>query len=101
MTWIVIALISILAIYLLQKLGNDKFWKTVNKHPVEAYNLFMSSDCWIVVHEGESISQLKSDEWTGPFFVNIPSIGKIKVYGRISCIEFEQNEFLRQVGNDQ
>lgn len=96
MTWIVIALIVIAGIYLLIKSGNDKFWKIVNKHPLEAYHFFMSNDCWIVIHKGELDSKPKTEEWTGPFYVIIPTIGRIKVYGKTGCFEREQNEFLRQ-----
>lgn len=94
MTWIGITFIVIVGIYFLLRSGNSKFWKIVNDHPIEAYYFFMNNDCWYVIHYGELDNKPQTEDWTGPFYVIIPTIGKIKVFGKTKCYEHEQNEFL-------
>lgn len=96
MKWILIVVLIVVLLYFLAKSGNQKFWKLVNKYPLEAYNFFMDNDCWFVIHNGESIDKPSTGEWTGPFFVIIPTIGRIKIYGKTGFFEVKQKEFIRQ-----
>lgn len=44
MKWFIIIGIVIIFLYFLIKKGNDKFWKYVNKNPLDAYDLFMKDN---------------------------------------------------------
>lgn len=81
MKWFLIIGITIIFLYFLIKKGNNKFWKYVNKNPLEAYDFFRSNDCWFVIHPNELKSKPKDGDWSGPFFVPVPGIGTLKVYG--------------------
>lgn len=94
MKWIFLIAMAIVAIlYFFNRSGNHKFWKLVTKHPVEAYDFFINNDCWFVIHSGDNDSKPSSGNWTGPFFVVLQGIGKLKIYGRIGAFEQKQAEF--------
>lgn len=97
--WIIIIPIVVVLIFFLIKSGNDKFWKCVNKHPTEAYDFFTSNDCWFVIHPNESKTKPNKGNWSGPFFVPIPGIGRLKIYGKENEFEIKQQEFISEMEN--
>lgn len=88
MKWIIIIGIAIVFLYLLIQKGNVKFWKYINKNPLEAYDFFMNNDCWFVIYPNEFKSKPKDGDQSGPFFVPAPGIGRLKVY--VKEDEFEK-----------
>ena len=99
MKWFIIIGIAIVFLYFMIKKGNDKFWKYVNKNPMEAYDFFMKNDCWFVIHPNEFKSKPKDGDWSGPFFVPVPGIGRLKVYGKEDEFEKKQQEFIEMIEN--
>jgi hypothetical protein len=97
MDWFIIIGIAIVLLYFMMKKGNDKFWKYVNKNPLEAYYFFMNNECWFVIHPNEFKSRPKDGNWTGPFFVPIPGIGRLKVYGKEAEFKKKQQEFIEMI----
>ncbi len=96
MQWYILLIIFIgIFIYFFYKDGNRKFWKYAQKHPYIAYSFFMENDCWYVVHAHEFKAKPKEGKWTGPFYVIVPRIGRIKVYGRDGEYEIKQQEFIK------
>ena len=102
---IVVSAILLFYILVVRRLGNLPFWKTVNKYPDDAYDFFLTHDCWIVF-EGKLPkgyrSKFPTSEWDGPFVHNIPKLDfkRIHILGRIGEYEKSQQEFLRLVGED-
>ncbi len=95
MKWIIIVAVLFVVIYFIfAKKGNSKFWKCVQANPMDAYMFFTSNNCWFVIHPNERKSKPYGD-WTGPFFVQIPGVGTIKVYGKTGEFEKKQEEFIR------
>jgi hypothetical protein len=99
MNWLIVTLIVIGLIYYLIKKGNNKFWKLVHKHPFEAYEYFMTNECWYVVHPNDFKNKPPQGNWSGPYIVQIPGIGRIKVYGKESEFEANQMEFIKRIEN--
>ena len=98
MHWIFIIFITLgIIYYIFFTGGNDKFWHLVNKYPVQAYDFFINNDCWYVVHPGEHVDKPSNGNWAGPFFIYVPNIGKLKIYGRIGEFEQKQEEFKKQI----
>lgn len=97
MKWFIIIGIVIVVLYFIFKSGNDKFWKTVNKYPLDAYEFFIKNDCWFVIHPNEFKSKPKDGDWTGPFFVPVPGIGRLKIYGKTNEYEKKQEEFIEMI----
>ncbi len=98
---IVICAVAVLW-YFLYRAGNPGFWKVAAKYPDEAYDWFMSEDCWIVV-DPESPSSQKPEprgEFTGPFVLWVPKLGdrRVAVYGRHDRIEESQRRFTENYG---
>lgn len=97
----ILALYIIIAIVLLYIVlhfsGMPTFWKLTRKHPVEAYDFFLSNDCWFVV-DGVNNTEPPKDRknWDGPFTLFLPNIkNRIKVYGKSPYYEKSQEEFVR------
>jgi len=100
MKWFIIIGVAFVFIYfIIIKNGNHKFWKYVSKNPLEAYNFFLNNDCWFVIHPNEFKSKPKDGDWSGPFFVPIPGIGKLKIYGKEDELEKKQQEFIEMIEN--
>lgn len=96
MKWILLTVIAIVIFfYFLTKSGNNKFWKLVNKYPTQAYDFFVNNDCWFIIHPGENKMKPSSEDWTGPFFIIVPGIGKLKIYGKFGEFEQKQEEFIK------
>lgn len=101
MKWILIIVMAIAVVfYFLTKSGNHKFWKLVNKYPLQAYDFFINNDCWLVIHPGDNVSKPSTGDWTGPFFVVIQGIGRLKIYGRTGAFKQKQAEFEKQFEKD-
>jgi len=86
-------------IYFIMKSGNSRFWKLVRKYPLKAYKFFKENDCWYVIHPDENSNKPAEGNWTGPFFTNIPNIGRIKIYGKAGQFETKQEEFIKRFEN--
>ena len=97
MKWFIIIGIVIVVLYFIFKSGNDKFWKTVNKYPLDAYEFFIKNDCWFVIHPNEFKSKPKDGDWTGAFFVPVPGIGILKIYGKTNEYKKKQEEFIEMI----
>jgi hypothetical protein len=68
------------------------FWRAAAKYPEAAYQWFTAESCW---HIGDSPP---STDWTGPFRLYVPSVGRmIRIYGRSPDIEESQQKFLQRV----
>jgi hypothetical protein len=99
MEWIliIVGIIFLIAVYYikLQKSGNLSFWTIANKHSLWAYDYFMEhSDGWYIICPGEAKGKPAGD-WTGPFFLSVPEIGMITIYGKVGIFEAQQEEFKR------
>lgn len=94
MYWILIIGAVFLVIVILVKLGNNEFWQTANKNPLIAYSFFLTNDCWFVINPLEDKSKPTDGEWLGPFFLLVPHVGRVKIYGKKGEIEQKQKEFL-------
>jgi hypothetical protein len=97
MKWLIIIGIASVFLYFILKKGNDKFWKYVNNNPFKAYEFFMNDDCWLVIHPNEYKSKPKDGGWSGPFFVPVPGIGRLKIYGKEGEFEKRQQEFIEMI----
>ncbi len=95
MKWIFIVSCIIIFFYFLTKRGNNKFWKLANRKPLQAYDFFINNDCWYVIHPNQNNSKPTSGDWSGPFFVIIPSVGKLRIYGKVGEFEIKQEEFIK------
>ena len=97
MKWILFVLLMALPIiYFIIKSGNSKFWKLVRKYPHDAYEFFKNNDCWYVIHPNENNKKPTEGKWTGPFFIYIPNIGRLKIYGIKREYEELQKQFIKQ-----
>lgn len=101
MEWILIICGILITLFFLTRGGNKKFWNLVNKYPLEAYELFKSNSCWFIIHPGENKQKPSFGDWSGPFFINIPNIGRIKVYGKDKEFEIKQKEFIDKITKRQ
>ena len=99
MKWFIIVGIAIAFLYFVKKKGNDKFWKYVKKNPIEAYDFFMNNDCWFVIHPNEFKSKPTEGNWSGPYLVLVPGIGRLKIYGKEEEFEKKQQEFIEMIEN--
>ena len=97
--WIFIALAVIILFIMysrfLRKSGKIQFWNLVNKHPQQAYDFFINNDCWYVIYPNEHKPKPIVGEWIGPFFVEMPGIGRLKIYGKSGYCEIKQEEFMK------
>ncbi|MDR2026814.1 MAG: hypothetical protein LBQ01_04545 [Prevotellaceae bacterium] len=98
MEWILIIGIVLISIYCyIKKTGNLSFWNIANKHPSWAHDYFIEHpDGWYVIYPGENKGKPAGD-WRGPFFITVPEIGRIKVYGKTGVYELQQKEFKGQI----
>jgi hypothetical protein len=96
---IAVAILVFLYWIIILRPGRLDFWKLAGKYPDEAYDLFMSEDCWKVFEENppdDHQSIVPKEDWTGPFRLMIPKLGNktIHVLGRYPICEESQNEFM-------
>jgi hypothetical protein len=77
----------------------NKFWQLARKNPLRAYEFFNSSDSWFIIHPNEKKNKPTKESWFGPFFMIIPGIGRIKIYGKSNEIELKQLEFVQNMNN--
>jgi len=77
------------------KHGHLSFWKKAAKNPDFVYKQLLRDDAWII---GDDTVQVDKNEYDGPFYLYVPSIGKtIKFYGRIDQYEASQNKIEEQL----
>jgi hypothetical protein len=95
---LIIAIVSLIACFIkVQKNGNLSFWKLANKHSEWAHDYFMEHpDGWYVIYPVENKNKPTGD-WKGPFFLIVPGIGKITIYGKSGIFESQQKHFERLV----
>lgn len=101
MKWLFVIAIIGFVVYFLLKDGNRKFWKYVNRNKDEAYDFFIHNDCWYVIHPNEDKSKPNEGEWLGPFFVEINTIGRLKIFGKMEEIEKKQMEFIAMIDSKE
>ena len=101
---ILIALVILIFLYwfFILRPGRLNFWKIASKYPDEAYDLFVSEDCWKVFEESlpdDHQSIVPKEDWTGPFRLWIPKVGNrmIYVFGKYPNFEKSQNEFMTKI----
>lgn len=94
MKWILIIILLIVIFLIIIRRGNITFWKLVKKHPFQAYEFFINNDCWFVIYPNDLDIKPSDGEWTGPFFVIMPQIGRLKIYGKVGEFEKKQEEFV-------
>lgn len=90
---IIILVIFFIWIYVINKHGNLKFWKVINKNPEEALKLIIDSDSWYIDYA--EIGDLSHEEWDGPFLLKMPSNNILHIYGKIGKYEKSQKEILK------
>lgn len=82
--------------YFYRRHGNISFWKLAALIPDEAYQWFKRNPAWFVSEAGDEKPSSR-DEYSGPFLLAIPSLGRtIRVYGRHDQIEESQRHFLEE-----
>jgi hypothetical protein len=93
--WIILVLGVVIYLYIRSRRPSARFWRTAAKYPEAAYQWFSIEDCWHVVSEAGTGSDRPSADWTGPFRLYVPSLGRtIRVYGRYPDFEQSQTRFL-------
>jgi len=96
---IVVAILVFLYWFFILRPGRLDFWKIASKYPDEAYNLFISEDCWKVFDENLPDDHqfiVPKEDWAGPFRHRVPKLGNrmIYVFGKYPNFEKSQNEFM-------
>jgi hypothetical protein len=77
-----------------------RFWRVVVTYPEAAYQWFTIEDSWHVVSDASQGSP-PSGDWTGPFRLYVPSLGRwIRIYGRHPDLEQSQERFLARARQD-
>ena len=100
MYWVALVLVFILIVYFwfFKKQGNLDFWKTAQKYADHAYDLFGSEDCWVIFSEKPEDGyhkNLPEGEWDGPFYLRVPTLGKlITVFGKVPDYYESQKRFM-------
>ena len=102
---IAVAILAFLYWFFILRRGRLDFWKIASKYPDEAYDLFISEDCWKVFEENlpdDHQSIVPKEDWTGPFRLRIPKLGNrmIHVFGKYPNFEKSQNEFMTKFNKD-
>lgn len=97
-TWLFVGGIALALLLFARRImgtGNVPFWKVASQHPDDAFDWFMSEDCWVVLAPGE---KAPGSEFTGPFRLAVPKLGgqMIKVYGRDAEIDDSQRRFMER-----
>jgi hypothetical protein len=98
----VIAFAVVIVTWVVWRMGRLDFWKAAASMPDEAYDWFMSDDCWVVQDPtlGTTGKPDPKSAYTGPFSIWIPKLGdrRVVVYGLRDQIEASQQRFLEQHG---
>ena len=93
--FLLVSLIVFLLIRILRA-GNVKFWKLVNKHPDEAYTLFINQSAWLVLEEINKETQIDRNKFDGPFRFYLPSEDKwFLIFGKIDEYKTSQEVFVK------
>ena len=95
---LVVIVVFIYWFFILRR-GRLDFWKIAAKYPDEAYNLFISEECWRVFEESlpnDHHAFVPKKDWTGPFMLRIPKLENkmIYIFGKYPEFEKSQNEFI-------
>ena len=102
MEWYYWLLLVVLFVLFLQQTGRRRFWRMVAKHPDEAYEFFLTTNCWRVEDGINDASQPSRHEetWAGPFYLQVPSLGGkvVVLYGEQGRYEASQDLFLAIIG---
>ncbi|SMN12569.1 hypothetical protein SPBRAN_2008 [uncultured Candidatus Thioglobus sp.] len=76
------------------KMGNLTFWKLAAKLPDEAINWVSNDPAWVIITQDQ---QKPTDEFDGPFYLAVPSLGKtIKLYAHYEKLEESQKRFINK-----
>jgi hypothetical protein len=75
------------------RMGKFSFWKLAAQLPEQALEWFRNDPTWVVLSGDQSAP---GEGFTGPFFVAVPSVGRIKVYARDDGIEQSQQRFVER-----
>ena len=77
------------------------FWKLASDMPDEAYEFFLSEPCWAIYDPPSRKQERPSGrDYTGPFFLHVPSLGRrIAFYGKSDLIEESQRRFIERHSN--
>lgn len=102
---IIITIVVFLYWLFILRPGRLDFWKVASKYPDQAYDFFLSKECWKVFEASlpdDYRSLVPKDEWTGPFRLWIPKLGNrmIYVFGRYPNFEQSQNEFMTTINQN-
>lgn len=91
---IVVFVVAVYLIFFRNQKSGLKFWKKAQRNAAIAYGLFLEDDAWHVDAGIKNLEQPSMDvgEWDGPFWLNVPGIGMIQLYGRVGYYEKSQNE---------
>ncbi len=81
------------------------FWKLAARYPDNAYDWFVTHDCWTVVDpESATAKPFKpGTELDGPHILWVPKLGgrRVAVYGRRQEMEESQRAFVTVYGFDE
>ncbi len=102
-TLIVLAILVFMYWLIILRPGRLNFWKIASKYPNEAYDLFVSEECWKVFEENVPDNhQSIVPNWTGPFRLTVPKLGNkmIHVFGKYPDFQKSQNDFMTKVKAD-
>jgi hypothetical protein len=82
--------------------GRLDFWRIASKYPDEAYDFFVSEQCWKVFQEvlpDGYRSLVPKEDWTGPFRLWIPKLRNkmIYIFGKYPDFERAQKEFIAKM----
>jgi hypothetical protein len=95
--WIILVLGVVIYLYIRWRRPSARFWRAAATYPEAAYQWFTIEDCWRVVSDSGADAGRPSAEWTGPFRLYVPSLGRtIRVYGRYPELEQSQSRFLEK-----
>jgi len=81
---IIILIVAYFLFFRNQKSGL-KFWKKAQNNPEQAYKLLLESEFWHVDDgiNNDSQPEINNKDWDGPFYLRVPHIGMIKIYGKV------------------
>ena len=91
---IIILLVVVYFLFFRNQKSGLGFWKKAQRNPRVAYDLLLKSDVWHV-DDGinlDSQPSMEEEEWDGPFRLNVPGLGLIKIYGKVGYYQNSQDE---------